>query len=429
MLTVSQAIAAVLAEVVPTEQVRAPLSAALGSALATDVASDIDSPPHDKAAVDGYAVLTGDLASGTAELEILEEVVAGQVPRLPLTVGHATRVMTGAPIPAGAEAMIMIERSELLPALAGMRPRVRLRQGGVRPGQNIVRRGTMMQRGDVVLRRGVCVGPSQLGLLAEVGRSQVLVHRRPTLAVLATGNELVEASLSPAAGQIRNSNGPMLLALAERAGAIPADLGIARDEPAALAECIRRGLESDVLVVSGGVSAGVLDLVPAALRAAEVEQVFHKVEMKPGKPLWFGRRTDGSRRSLVFGLPGNPVSSLVCFELFVRPALAKLAGGPPRGLLAIPARLACDFQQRGDRPTYYPGRWVYADDPVPADEPVPAPVEQAAGNDSILPRVTPLAWHGSGDLRTLAAANALIAFPAGDRDFATGDAVGILIFG
>lgn len=421
MLTVAEALAAVLAEVVATEPVRVPLSAAVGLALAEDIASDVDSPPHDKATVDGYAVCAADLVSGTAELVLLEEVVAGDVPRLPVAPGQTTRVMTGAPIPGGADAMVMIERSQLLPATGGVEG-VRLTQDNVRPGQNIVRRAAVMHRGDVVLRRQARVGPSQLGLLAEVGRDQVLVHRRPTLAVLATGNELVDAATRPGAGQIRNSCGPMLVALAQRAGASAVDLGIALDEPEALAERIRRGLESDVLVISGGVSAGVLDLVPAALRGAEVEPVFHKVDIKPGKPLWFGRRTAAGRRTLVFGLPGNPVSSLVCFELFVRPALAGVAGGVPHGLPVIPARLACDFQHRSDRPTYHPGRWANSDPSTLV------PATSLAGPASMrLPEVMPLAWQGSGDLRTLAQANALIQLPAGQLNFTRGDLIDILI--
>jgi molybdopterin molybdotransferase len=323
--------------------------------------------------------------------------------------------------------MVMIERSELISSAAGGRPRVRLEQSNVRAGQNIVRRATSLARGDVVLRKGTVIRPIEIGLLTEVGRTEVLVHRRPWLAVLSTGNELVDAGVVPGAGQIRNSNGPLLLAAARRAGAEVLTLGIARDRPEELASCIQRGLTCDVLVISGGVSAGVLDLVPAVLHAAGVEEVFHKVQLKPGKPLWFGVRPAvgdlaapvgpvPNRPTLVFGLPGNPVSTLVCFEVFVRPALAKLSGTAPVGLLPLAARLGADFQHRGDRPTYFPGRLQ--------DSSVSAGDGEA---NLMLPLVSPLAWRGSGDLRTLSEANALIHFPAGERAYAAGEVVVVLL--
>ena len=165
------------------------------------------------------------------------------------------------------------------------------------------------------------IRPIEVGVLAEVGKTHIAVRRRPRVAVMTSGNELVTADKTPAAGQIRNSNNPMVTALAQRAGADATDLGIARDERDAIRALVDRGLQSDILVLSGGVSAGVLDLVPSVLAEAGVVEVFHKVNLKPGKPLWFGVRGD----TLVFGMPGNPVASLVCFELFVRPAIARNA--------------------------------------------------------------------------------------------------------
>ena len=212
----------------------------------------------------------------------------------------------------------------------------------------------------------------------------------------------------PAAGQIRNSNGPMLAACVRKAGGVPIELGIARDERDDLARLVERGLSSDVLVLSGGVSAGILDLVPGVLRDLGVGEVFHKVRLKPGKPLWFGVRPAEPPRShaaLVFGLPGNPVSSLVCFELFVKPAIDRLAGRqtPAR---TTQARLAAEFHHRGDRPTYHPAQLAH----------------EASGAIA-----TPLRWHGSGDLRALAAANALICFSSGDRSYAIGETVTVLV--
>jgi molybdopterin molybdotransferase len=388
--------------------------------LAEDIAADLDSPPHDKSIVDGYAVMAADLAGGSAELAILEEITAGALPTRTVSPGHCSRIMTGAPIPTGADAVVMIERSEL----STDRTRVRITEQA-RPKQNIMSRGASMRAGDVVLRAGHDLRPPEIGLLAEIGRADVPVFPAARVAILATGNELVDAAIRPAAGQIRNSNGPLLAAAARRAGGIPYDLGIARDEPADLRAKIEQGLAADVLVISGGVSAGVLDLVPAVLRDLGVEQVFHKVSLKPGKPLWFGMRgstfkvqssglqqlepgtVDLKPATLVFGLPGNPVSSLVCCELFVRPAIAKLNGCDPSvGLRRLPAQLGSDFTHRGDRTTYFPA------------------VARRQGERLI---AEPVTWRGSADLRGVAEANVLAIFPAGDRVWQAGEDIDVLL--
>jgi molybdopterin molybdotransferase len=264
-----------------------------------------------------------------------------------------------------------------------------------------------MKRGDVVLRSGGVLTPAQIGLAAEVGRAMLSVVPRPRVAILSTGDELVPAGVVPSAGQIRNSNGPLLAALTTRAGGVPVELGIARDDRVDLRAKIAEGLKADALVLSGGVSAGVLDLVPSVLEELGVQQVFHKVNVKPGKPLWFGsfKANDGAVKS-VFGLPGNPVSTLVCFELFVRPAIERLSDKA-----WLPARetqewtLLNDFVHNGDRPTYWPGiRLVIAEGKFSSG-------------------VVPLEWKGSGDLRTIAEADCLICFPAGDRRYAAGETV------
>jgi molybdopterin molybdotransferase len=404
-LSVAEALALVLTAAQPLAPRRIPLDQSLGTTLAQAIVADADAPPHAKAMMDGYAVCASDPARGEATLELLEEVTAGQVPSRSLVPGTTTRVMTGAPVPPGADAVVMLEKSELLAAAAGSGPRVRLRDAGARPGQHLMPQGEIWRKGEVLLAPGTALDPARIGLAAEAGLRELLVHPAPRVAVLATGNELLAPGEPLAPGRIRNSNGPLLVAAVRQAGCEPVDLGIARDDPAALAEAIAHGLgAADVLVLSGGVSAGVLDLAPAALEACGIQRVFHRVRIKPGQPLWFGTRQREAGPQLAFGLPGNPVSSFVCFQVFVRPALERL--GAPRTLSAmVQATLAGDHRQRGDRPTYFPAVLI------------PPQASQTLAN------VRPVRWAGSSDLRGLAQANALVLFPAGDRQFAAGEVV------
>ena len=398
MLSVDEALQLVLQTVKPIAPRAVPLAEALGCKLAEDVASDVDSPPHDKSVVDGYAIQFDDLVQGKGTFRFVEEVTAGRVPQQIVQSGTTTRIMTGAPLPDGADTVVMVERS----TIDG--DRVTLDDDRAKRGQHIVRRGSSMRRGDVVLDAGNApLTPSQIGLLAEVGRATVRVVPRPRIAVLATGDELVEPSQIPGPGQIRNSNGPMLAAFLTERRSQPVDLGITRDVRDDLRNKISAGLQTDGLILSGGVSAGVLDLVPSVLAELGVKQVFHKVHLKPGKPLWFGTFTgdDGAVKP-VFGLPGNPVSSLICFELFVRPALAKMrAAADGDAPIERTVSLAKPFMHRGDRPTYWPGR--LADDG----------------------RGQALVWQGSGDLQAIAGADCVICFPEGDRQYETGDSVTI----
>jgi molybdopterin molybdotransferase len=405
MITVEDAQARIWPYVVPLTPSARPLGGTLGLVLAQDIISGRDSPPFDKALADGYAVMTADFVSGTLELEVLELVTAGQVPTRPVVHGTATRIMTGAPIPAGADAVVMSEQAEM-PQGADAGDRVRIRAAEVRVGQNIMRRGASLRRGTRVLEAGHELRPAEMGLLAEIGVGEPLVHPRPRVGILATGNELVPHDREPGDGQICNSNGVMLRALVERAGGVATDFGIGRDDPALLQPLIQAGLENDVLLVSGGVSVGVLDLVPAVLETLGVRPVFHRVQLKPGKPLWFGVLPTGDRHKLVFGLPGNPCSSLVCFELFVRPALARLAGRTSCDVRLESARLASDLTHRGDRLTFLPARTFERDGET---------------------RVELIEWRGSADLRTLARANCLVRFPVGERQFTAGELVSVYV--
>ncbi len=397
MLSVAEAQAVVLehARPLPPEST-ALTAAALGLVLAEDVVSDLDSPPHDKALMDGYAVRAADLPEGRAVLAVTEEITAGRTPQLPVAAGQAARIMTGAPVPEGADAVVMVEQTQ-----AREDGRVEVAARPPRPGQNILPRGQEMRAGETVLAAGAVLRPQEIGLLAGVGRSAVSLHRAPEVAVLSTGDELVEAAQRPGPGQIRNGNGPMLLAQVQRGGGVPRDLGIARDRVEHLRPLVEEGLRSPVLVLSGGVSAGKLDLVPGVLEELGVRAHFHKVSMKPGKPVLFGTRGE----SLIFGLPGNPVSSLVCFELFVRPAIRRLRGHADPGPRMLQAVLAEDFAYRTDRPTYHPA-WLETRD---------------EGR-----RVRAVPWFGSPDLRGLTRANAFVLLPPGDHLHRAGQRMQVL---
>lgn len=397
MLSVAEALEIVLGRCgpLPSEVTRI-LPDGLGLVLAEDVCTDLDVPPFDKAMMDGYAVLAADLAGGGATLRVAGEQMAGQAAPARLGAGEAVRIMTGAPIPAGADAVVMVERTRLLDG-----NRVEVHEPRARPGLNVLPRGREMRAGDVAVGSGTLLRPPEIGLLATVGRTEVRAVPPPRVAVAATGDEVVEPAQAPGPSQIRNSNGPLLTAQVLRAGGRPEYLGIARDVPADLKEVLRRGLEADVLAVSGGVSAGDRDLVPGTLRELGVEAHFHKVAMKPGKPVLFGSRGG----TLVFGLPGNPVSAFVCFELFVRPALARLGGHSVCGPETVTAALAEDVVHRSDRPTYHPA--VVRESP--------------SGNDVWL-----VPWFGSADLRGLARANALAVLPPGEHHLARGTAVPVL---
>jgi molybdopterin molybdotransferase len=256
-----------------------------------------------------------------------------------------------------------------------------------------------MRAGETILKPGAQLGPQEIGLLAGLGRTSVSVVSSPRVAVVPTGDEIVEPPSVPGPGQIRNSNGPMLLALVGRAGGKAQYLGIARDETESLRQRIGAGLaHADMLILCGGVSAGKFDLVPGVLQESGVVPHFHKVAMKPGKPVYFGTCDN----VLVFGLPGNPVSSFVCFELFIRPVLRKLRGEDVAQ--TPPARLpiAQPFQSENDRPTYHPSviEW---------------------GADGLA--IRPLPWFGSADLRGIAQANALLVLAPGEQSFRAGELV------
>jgi molybdopterin molybdotransferase len=307
---------------------------------------------------------------------------------------------------------VPIEQTELLDNVT-----VKLQRLDPPRGQNILPIGSSLRVGDVVLHEGALVRPIEIGVLAEIGRAMIMVRPRPRVAILPTGNELVPVGDKPAPGQIRNSNGPMLVAAATRAGAEAIELGIARDDRERLRQWIDQGLAADVLVLSGGVSAGAFDLVPDVLTELGVKQVFHKIALRPGKPLWFGVKQNANHRALVFGLPGNPVSSFVCFELFVRPAIAAMSGRGFREAELNVATLSHDFEHKEqNRESWLPAR-------VSSAQSMHQPSAHEPAAKLGQPSVEILPWHGSADLAMLTRANALVRVPKLTRRLAAGDTV------
>jgi molybdopterin molybdotransferase len=387
MLEIFEARQIVLDNVTPSYAVERTLGPdVLGLSLAADAVSDIDAPPFDKAMMDGFAVRSSQVCPNEP-LRIVGEIFAGHVAAQSIGPGETMRIATGAGIPEGADAVIMVERAEV------DGDQVRFSETPS-PGKNVQPRASEMRKGDVILRSGARLRPEEIGMLAATGHATVRVFPRPHVAVLSTGDEVVPVFRFPGPGQIRNSNSSMLLAQAQRAGAVPEALGIVRDDGGTLSEKIGYALDStQILVLSGGVSAGRADLVPQVLAELGVEILFHKVRLKPGKPVLFGRR--GSDDKLVFGLPGNPVSSLVCFELFVRPAIERMSNRQP-GPRYVDAFLGEDVTYRL---TIDAGRFI----------------------------VRPVPWLGSPDLRGVAGGNAFLVHEPGEHMRQAGDLVTVLI--
>ena len=333
MISVEEALERILSYVSVLEPEEKPILDALGQVLAEDVASDIDIPPLDNTAMDGYAVRAADTAGASPKspvsLRVVGELAAGHVYDGEVAPGAAVRIMTGAPLPPGADAVVPFEDTQE----SGAHDFGRFSKAvdsvlvckTARPGANVRRAGEDVRRETLVMSRGLILRPAQIGVLASLGRATVRVIRRPVVAVLSTGDELVELGRPLPPGTIYDSNTYSVAAMVIQNGGIPRILGTARDTVEDLTAKIRRGLDADMLITSAGVSRGDYDVVKDVL-AREGEVDFWTVRMRPGKPLAFGTFDSGGRRVPHIGLPGNPVSSMVTFELFGRPALLKMMG-------------------------------------------------------------------------------------------------------
>lgn len=363
---------------------------AAGRVLAEDVSADRDYPPFDRSARDGFAVRAADIPG---ELRVIGEVRAGAVFEGEVSAGTAVEIMTGAPLPRGVDAVVMVEHVERL------ENRIAISRS-IKPGENFTPQGTEAKRGEIVLRAGHHLGFAEIGLLAMVGRERVQVFRQPRVAILPTGDEIVEAGEKPLPHQIRNSNAWSLAVQVRRAGGIPEILPIARDSYEATRASIEQGLQSDLLLLSGGVSAGKYDIVEQVLADLGAKFFFTRVKIQPGQPLVFG--AVGTK--FFFGLPGNPASTMVTFELFARAAVERLSGCENPMLPLLRAKLTRDFRHRTGLTRFLPAR---------------------LSEDGST--VEPLGWQGSGDIPALARANAFLVAEADRESWKEGDDIRVLL--
>jgi len=412
MISVEQALDKILNYVGVLEAEDSLILDCLGQVLAEDVCSSINVPPLDNSAMDGYAVRSGDTRGASRQsprfLRVLDTVSAGSITKREVAPGTAIRIMTGAPIPKGADSVVMFEDTD-----EPQRREVSTEIGilsEVEPGLNIRRAGEDIAKGSIVLTKGTALRPSEVGVLASLGRTTVRVIRRPIVAILATGDELVDIDQPLPAGKIYNSNTYSLAALVQRYGGIPKILGIARDSEDSVVAKIRHGLDADILLTTGGVSAGDYDVVKDVL-AKQGKITFWTVRMKPGKPLAFGTikavgKAGIARNIPHLGLPGNPVSSMVTFELFARPAILKMMGKKNLTKPTIEAVFEDSVVNRDRRRMF-----------------VRVIVERR--NNQYFARLT--GPQGSGILTSMTSANGLMIIPEDKAEVVAGDIVRVMM--
>ncbi len=374
---------------------------ALGYVLALEVKTDREYPPFDRSTRDGFAVRAAEAGTG-ATLRCVDEIKAGDTVREALASGTCVQIMTGAAVPAAADAVVMIEHTQREgDGPTGAEDVVRFERAA-RAGQNIVRRGSEARAGQTILSRGMRLGYAELALAAQVGAVELTCAKKPCVAILSTGDEVVLIGETPGAFQIRNSNSVSLAAQVRIAGGAPVVLGNAADRLEDLRNKIELGLKEDALVLSGGVSMGKYDLVETVLKQMGAEFYFDAVAIRPGRPAVFGM----CRGVPVFGLPGNPVSTMVTFELFVTPALDLLSGAEARALPLLEARLGEALHEK-------PGLTHF----------LPARVEWRGA----MAEVKALKWQGSGDIAALAKANCFLVVGAEREKIEAGESVSVLL--
>ncbi len=369
------------------------VSDCLGRTLAQEIRADRPYPPFDRSIRDGFAVRASEVAPG-AKLRCIGELKAGDDAKLSVTPGTCVQIMTGAGVPTGADAVVMIEHTRANGATIAF-------DRSVAPGQHIVSRGTEAAAGEVLLRAGTRLGFAEIAAAAQVGAVQLSVFRKPRVAILSTGDEVVPAQTTPGDFQIRNSNAYSLAAQVTLAGGEPVVLINAKDIEEDLHEKIRQGLKEDALILSGGVSAGKYDLVEKVLRDLGAEFFFDAVAIRPGKPTVFGICAGKP----VFGLPGNPISTMVTFELFASLAVQMLSGIEPHPLTFLEARLGESLNEKTGLAHFLPAKLTWP---------------------NATPTVVPIRWQGSGDIAAVAKSNCFLYVPADRSRFECGESVSVL---
>ena len=410
MIRVEEALERIIDAVTVLEEEAPPLLEAVGQVLSRDIHSDIDVPPSDNSAMDGFAVQAestqGASPSSPQVLRVIAEVAAGGLPAGPVGTGEAVRIMTGAPVPPGADTVVQFEDTD---EEERRNRRESLSHIGIHrevPGQlNIRRAGEDIPRGSLVLERGTVLNPPQIGVLASLGMARVPAIRRPVVAIIGTGNELTPLGETLPPGRIYDSNTYALAAQVQGIGGIPRMLGIARDVEEDLRLKVRLAMEADLVLTSGGVSKGDYDMVKDVL-AQEGDMNFWTVNMKPGKPLAFGRFRHGERRVPHLGLPGNPVSSMITFAVFGRPAVQKMMGKGEIPLPTIEAVLEDPVTNRDGR-RYF------------------ARVRLSRRDGELLARLS--GPQGSGILTSMAQADGLAIVPEGTTNLRSGDRVQVML--
>lgn len=361
---------------------------ALNRVLAGNINSDMDLPPFKKSSVDGFACRKTDLGN---DLEILETVPAGNWPSKTIGCNQCSRIMTGAPVPDGADCVIMVEDTEMLPS--GL---VRFRSSFKK--ENIAYKGEDVRKGELVLRAGKMIRPQDIAVMASVGHIEITVSKMPRVAVISSGSELVEPNIIPGISQIRNSNASQLMAQIKRAGGSGKYYGIAADDEAQTLSIVEKAIsENDMVLVTGGVSMGDFDFIPSVLEQAGVKILFTRIAVQPGKPTTFGLHS----RSVIFGLPGNPVSSFIQFEVLVRPLLLKMMDCEWRPLIINMPMNEKFIRRFADRMAF-----------------IPVKITDDAS-------VSPVEYHGSAHISALPEADGVISMPVGRQIFEKGEIVSV----
>lgn len=384
----------------PTDTETTELLDSIGRVLAKPIFADRDFPPFPRSTRDGYAIRAADLAKLPVTLSIIGEIRAGSAANFPpLTSGQAAAIMTGAAAPDGSDAVVMVEYTVV------KNNRVEITRPVVK-GENIVPAGAEAKRGDQLVATGTRVDHRAIALAASVGASQLHVYKKPRVAILATGDEIVSITDSPGPFEIRNSNSYSLAAQVQAAGGDPIVLSVAPDEPGRLRELIAEGFNADLLLLSGGVSMGKYDLVEQVMAEFAAEFFFTGAQIQPGRPIVFGKSKSKDKDKYFFGLPGNPVSTMVTFELFVRPVLEALAGQSPQKLVFPHAKLKSEIKTKTGLTRFLPA------------------ILSGEFNEA---QVEVVPWQGSGDIAATALANCYVVIPPNRERIVAGEWIAVLM--